>query len=128
MGYGALIAISMAVGFAYVRWTSESSVGSARTVAFCIACYSQIFFAFGCRNERLVFPQLGPFSNGAMLAAIVVSGLLQLATVLIPAAQAVFDTVRPTTDQWFVIFAVSLMPVTVLELSKLARRADSRAR
>src|SRR3990172_5053959 len=122
MVYGTLFAISMAIGFAYVWRTPGSSVESARTVAFCIACYSQIFFAFACRNERLLFPQLGVFSNVAMLGAILASGTLQLGTVLWPQAQSIFGTVRPTADQWLVILAVSLMPVTVLELSKLVRR------
>ena len=69
---------------------------SARTVAFCIACYSQMFFAFGCRSEQLTFPQLGIFSNVSMLAAIALSGLLQLGTVLLPAGRAVFQTTAVT--------------------------------
>jgi Ca2+-transporting ATPase len=123
MVYGTLFAISMAIGFAYVWRTPGSSVESARTVAFCIACYSQIFFAFACRNERLLFPQLGVFSNVAMFAAILVSGVLQLGTILLPIAQRVFSTTAPTADQWIVILALSLIPVTILELSKLIGRA-----
>ncbi len=119
VAYGALFALSTTIGFAYVWRTPGASVESARTVAFCIACYSQIFFAFACRNERLVFPQLGPFSNLAMFAAILASAVLQLGVVLLPLAQPVFNTTTPSADQWIVIFALSLIPVTVLEVSKL---------
>jgi Ca2+-transporting ATPase len=120
--YGALIAFSMAIGFGYAWSRQDASLATARTIAFCIAAFSQMFFAFGCRNERLVFPQLGLFSNFAMLAAILGSMALQLATVLLPIAEPIFDTVPLTPFQWGLVLALSLIPATVLELSKLARR------
>ncbi|MBI3837532.1 MAG: cation-translocating P-type ATPase [Planctomycetia bacterium] len=116
--YGVLFALSMALGFTYVLWHENASAQSARTVAFCIACYSQMFFAFGCRSERLTFPQLGVFSNSSMLTAILLSGLLQLGTVMLPAGRAVFETVAVTGEQWIVIILLSLVPVTVLEVLK----------
>ena len=63
LAYGILFAMVMMAGFALVLWDEDAGRDSARTVAFAIACYSQMFFAFGCRNERLTFPQLGAFSN-----------------------------------------------------------------
>jgi Ca2+-transporting ATPase len=120
--YGALIAFSMALGFSYAWSRQDASLATARTIAFCIAAFSQMFFAFGCRNERLVFPQLGLLSNVAMLVAILGSIALQLATVLLPIAEPVFDTTALTPFEWGLVLALSLIPVTVLELSKLARR------
>jgi len=118
-GYGALFALTMLIGFTYVMWDEEAGADSARTVAFCIACYGQMFFAFGCRSDQLTFPQLGIFSNGTMLAVILFSGLLQLLTVLTPVGHSLFQTTTPTPQQWVVIFALSLLPVTVLECLKL---------
>jgi P-type Ca2+ transporter type 2C len=124
VAYGILFALSMGLGFAYVRWSHDPQVDgtngdeSARTVAFCIACYSQMFFAFGCRSEQMTFPQLGIFSNVSMLAAIALSGLLQLGTVLLPAGRAVFQTTAVSPQQWVLILLLSLLPVTVLECLK----------
>jgi Ca2+-transporting ATPase len=128
VAYGILFALSMGLGFAYVHWSHNPKVDSAtvddsaRTVAFCIACYSQMFFAFGCRSEQLTFPQLGVFSNVSMLAAIALSGLLQLGTVLLPAGRAVFQTTAVTPQQWALIVLLSLLPVTVLECLKFFQR------
>lgn len=120
LGYGVLIALSMAVGFGYA-WNAKAGIETARTIAFCIAAFSQMFFAFGCRNERLVFPQLGVISNLAMAGAISASVVLQLATVLLPVAQPIFDTTPLSFGKWSVVFGLSLMPVAILELAKLAR-------
>ena len=51
--YGVLFALCMTLGYVAMRWWAGASVEDARTVAFCIACYSQMFFAFGCRSEQL---------------------------------------------------------------------------
>ena len=124
VAYGVLFALCMGLGFAYVKWDENASTESARTVTFCIACYSQMFFAFGCRSEQLTFPQLGAFSNTSMLTAIFLSGVLQLGTVTLAAGRGIFQTTTVTPEQWIVILTLSLIPVTVLEVLKFipARR------
>ncbi len=118
VAYGLLFTLSMGLGFAYVRWGDSATIASARTVAFCIVCYSQMFFAFGCRNEQLTFPQLGAFSNTSMLTAISLSGVLQLGTVMLAVSRDIFQTTTITSEQWLVILTLSLLPVTVLEVLK----------
>jgi Ca2+-transporting ATPase len=68
-----------------------------------------------------VFPQLGVISNLAMAGAISASIFLQLAIVLLPVAQPIFDTTPLSFGKWSVVFGLSLMPVAILELAKLAR-------
>ena len=119
LAYGILFAMVMMAGFALVLWDEDAGSESARTVAFAIACYSQMFFAFGCRSERLTFPQLGAFSNVSMLAVIIFSGMLQWALLTSPLGPAVFQTTTLTLEQWGIILLLSLVPVTVLEVAKL---------
>lgn len=119
---GTLFALVTGFGFAYVRWNGSANLETARTVAFCVACYSQMCFAFGCRSQQLTFPELGAFSNVTMLAAILVSATLQLSTVMWGVGRSVFQTTSLTFEQWTLVGLLSLVPVTVLELSKLARR------
>jgi Ca2+-transporting ATPase len=117
--YGVLFAFSMALGFGIAWHGDAASVETARTVAFCIACYSQMVFALGCRSDQLLFPQLGPRSNLPLLLAIGASAVLQLATVLTPLGREVFGTTTLDAAQTVLILVLSLVPITVLEVSKL---------
>jgi Ca2+-transporting ATPase len=119
--YGVLFAIAITLGFGYVRWYQGGSVESARTVAFCVACYAQMLFAFGCRSDEKTFLQLGPWSNRNMTVAICISGTLQLGTVLLPFGRSIFQTTPVTAEQWVFIALVSLFPITVVEVVKLVR-------
>lgn len=122
--YGALFAVSMALGFGYVYYSEGGSLESARTVAFCVACYGQIFFAFGCRSDHFTAPQLGLFTNRPLLLAMAVSSVLQLGTVLLPLGQRIFETTDITADQWLLILGLALAPVTLVELSKFLPRRN----
>ncbi|MGD9723170.1 MAG: cation-translocating P-type ATPase [Pirellulales bacterium] len=122
LAYGALFAISMGLGFAYLRWDEGASLETARTATFFIACFGQMFFALGCRNEGLTYPQLGFFSNRAILGAILLSGLLQIGTVAIGGARSVFGTTPLAVEHWILVGFLALMPITVLEVVKLVRR------
>jgi Ca2+-transporting ATPase len=102
-------------------------VENARTVAFCVACYAQMLFAFGCRSDDKTFWQLGAFSNLNLLVAILVSGTLQLGTILIPWGRSIFQTTPLSLDQWLFVGLVSLLPVTVVEVSKLLKRGSLEA-
>jgi len=120
--YGLLFAISILSAYAYERWYQGGDEQHARTVAFCVACYAQMLFAFGCRSDQKTFPQLGPLSNLNLLIAILISGTLQLGTVLLPFGRRIFQTSPLGLDEWLVIGLVSLMPITVVECAKLAHQ------
>ncbi len=121
VAYGGLFALAIAAGFAWELSNPSATLDDARTVAFCTACFGQMLFSFGCRSDHLIFWKLGPRSNLALLAAIAVSTLLQLGTVLLPAGRRVFGTAPLRWEQWALIAALALMPITVLEVSKLVR-------
>lgn len=118
--HGLLIALVAGIGFAVVlHSTGEHAEQRARTTAFCIMSFSQLFFAIGCRSHRRTMPQLGLFSNPHLLGAILFSGLLQLSVVMLPFAQNIFETGTRLTWEWLLIGGLSLAPVTVIELVKL---------
>jgi len=67
-------------------------------------------------------PELGPFSNRWLIAAIAVSSLCQLAVLGLPFLQPLFKvTPLPHAWQWPLVLALALAPVTVVETLKLAR-------
>jgi Ca2+-transporting ATPase len=120
--HGGLIALASGAGFALVLDDGlEHSLERARTVAFCVMAYSQLFFSVSCRSATRTLPELGPFTNLPLVGAIAVSGLVQLAVVTLPFAQGVFETVSNLSYEWVVIAVLALLPVTVVETTKLLR-------
>jgi len=93
----------------------------ARSVTFCVAAFSQLFFAIGCRSDRAIAPMRGFFANPSLIVAILVSAALQLTVVSLPMAREIFDVQEGLADAWLQILGLSLIPVTVIELVKMVR-------
>jgi Ca2+-transporting ATPase len=121
--HGALLAAVAAIGFAAVHQADDSRLSQARTVAFCVLAFSQLFYSFGCRSQRYTLPELGLFTNPYLFGAIAVSALLQLAVVTLPAAQPIFEVAAHSAREWLLVFGLSLTPVTIVEVFKLIRAA-----
>ncbi len=125
--HGTLIATVAGMGFWLIYQGDETHLARARAVAFCVCAFSQLFFAIGCRSHRLTMPGLGLFTNPHLFGAIVVSGLLQLSVVTLPFAQPVFEVATHLSWEWLLIGALSLTPVTIIEVVKLLRSISRNA-
>jgi P-type Ca2+ transporter type 2C len=119
--HGLLVAAVTAVGFALVYRGDAENLPRARTMAFCVVSYAFIFYALSCRSFRRTMPELGLFTNPALLGAIVVSGLLQLSVVTLPFARPVFETAVHFGWEWALLALLALTPVTLIEVAKLIR-------
>jgi Ca2+-transporting ATPase len=124
LAMGVLIAAATAIGFQLAR---DDGVARARTAAFSIMVFSQLFFSMSCRSFRATMPELGLTTNLTLLAAIVVSGLLQLAVVSLAFAHPIFETAR-FHGEWPMVILLSLAPVTAIEVGKLVVMPWVRAR
>jgi Ca2+-transporting ATPase len=110
-------------GYAYFR----QGAASAQAMAFYITTFAQLFFAFSCRSQRYTLPTLGVFTNPYLLAAIVLSGLLQLSLFWIPLARHVFFAApRQFGLDWVVMFVLALAPVSIVEIGKIVQTAAHR--
>lgn len=121
--HGTLIATVAGLGFWLTYQGDETHLGRARTVAFCVIAFAQLFFAIGCRSQHSTMLTLGMFTNPHLFGAIVVSGLLQLSAVTLPFAQPVFEVATHLWSEWLLIGVLSLTPVTIIEVIKLVRAA-----
>jgi P-type Ca2+ transporter type 2C len=119
--HGGLIAAVAAVAFWVIYGRVEANLPAARTAAFCTLAYAQLLFSFGCRSQRYTMPELGPFSNPWLIAAIAASLFLQTAAVTLPFAQPLFKAADLSSWQWLLIAALALMPVSFIEVAKLVR-------
>lgn len=100
-------------------------VGRARTMAFCVLVYGELFRALAARSQTLTLWQLGLWSNPVLLGAVVVSALLQLSIVTIPYARPVFESVNHFAWEWALLFFLALTPFTIIELTKWFRARRS---
>jgi Ca2+-transporting ATPase len=119
--HGTLVATVAALGFWIIYQGDESHLARARTVTFCITAFAQLFFAVGCRSQRVTMLGLGLFSNPHLVGAIVISGLLQLSVVTLPFAQPVFGVTTHPSWEWLLVLLLALTPVTIIEVGKLLR-------
>ncbi len=117
--HGTLIAAVAGLGFWLIYQGDEAHLARARTVAFCVCAFAQLFFAIGCRSQRSTLPELGLLTNSHLFGAIVISGLLQFCAVTLPFAQPVFEVATHLAWEWLLIGALSLTPVTIIEVGKL---------
>jgi Ca2+-transporting ATPase len=118
VAHGVIVAASSLGAFWWAWGGDPARLSHARTVTFCVAAFSQLFFAFGCRSDRQTAVALGLLSNPWLLAAVLVSALLQLIVVTLPYAQGVFEVGSHPGRDWVLVLGLALAPVTLIELSK----------
>jgi Ca2+-transporting ATPase len=119
--HGSLNAGAAAVAFYAVYRGREENIAAARTAAFCTIAYAQLLFAFACRSQRYTMPELGAFTNRPLIAAIAISGLLQLAVSTVPFFRPAFGVVGLSPWQWLLVIGLALTPVTIVEVAKILR-------
>ncbi len=99
--------------------TGENAMGDAggQTLAFMVLALSQVVQAFNMRSERSLF-QIGPFGNGTLNRAALLSVLLVLLVLFSPLSVA-FGLVILPWQLYLVGVGLILVPLVVMELSKL---------
>ena len=106
----------------YVLSDPALADATANTMAFATLTFCQLFHAFDVRSEDQSIFKIGLFSNSAMNKAFLVGGALQLAVLLFPPLQAVFQVCSLSGVEWLCVLGLSLTPVIICEIEKAARR------
>jgi Ca2+-transporting ATPase len=119
--HGLLIASATLIGFAWVYMQNEARLDHARSIAFCILSYAQIFYSLSCRSHYRTFFGLGVFSNFPLFIAISIASLLQLSVTTLSFARSAFAVEEHLFWDWILIFGLSLAPVTLIEVTKLLK-------
>ncbi len=122
LGQGLLISIVGLIAFWIIYRGDAANIERARSVAFGVAAFSQLFFAFGCRSQSRTMPELGFFTNPWLFGAVIASAILQISIMLIPVTRRVFEISNGLTWEWLLIAGSAVIPVTVIEMTKIVRR------
>jgi len=117
---GALEAVVVLGMFAWEL--RASGVDNARALAFDTLVVSELLRAFAARSPTKLLGQVGIFTNLRLVAVVGASLLLQIALHQIPWLIGLFQLPRMSFADRLLPALLGLIPVTALELSKLARR------
>ncbi len=119
-------AISLAVCVLAVYAVARASaLPQSGTLAYFTLALAELPLAYAARSERQSAFKLGLFKNKKMQWAVASSLLLVLATVFIPAANVLFDTMPITAWQVLLICAVAFVPAIAVEAVKHLLRSAS---
>ncbi|NLX91698.1 MAG: cation-translocating P-type ATPase [Firmicutes bacterium] len=113
---GVLIAIGTMTAFHLGLGTGDAFLAS--TMAFATLSLSRLIHGFNSRSKESIF-KIGIFSNLFLWAAVLIGYLLLRTVLTYPPLRHLFEAAPLTTDQHIAIFALSLMPLFVIQLYKL---------
>ena len=107
-----IIARGMQIGFSTVLvfagvYYLKNDLAEARTMAFCVLVFTQMFHVFDCRSELFSIFEIGLFKNKYLLVATACSVAMQLLVIYHPFMRAIFSTVPLTIADWGIVLFVS---------------------
>jgi Ca2+-transporting ATPase len=93
-----------------------------QTMVFTVLCLSQLGHALAVRSEWRSFFSQGPFSNMPMTGAVLLTLVLQLATIYVPFLRPVFKTEALSAGELAICLAASSVVFWAVELEKVWKR------
>lgn len=103
-------------------WYWHAGDGAWQTVAMTTLCFTQLAHVLAIRSERSSLVQLGLASNRPLLAAVVLTLVLQLAVIYVPICNTLFQTVPLHASELGVCVLASLIILAAVEAEKWVRR------
>jgi Ca2+-transporting ATPase len=94
----------------------------ARTMAFMVLVFCQLFYSLAVRNTTKSIFRLGLFSNKYLLGAILLGVLLQLVVIGLPAMQRAFHLQMLDLHGWIIAISLGLVPLMFNEIFKIFLR------
>ena len=112
---GFLFALLALIAFR-VGKTVTGALAGGQTLAFMVLALSQVMHAFNMRSDHSLF-RIGPFGNRYLNGACLLSILLVLLVLFTP-LRIPFGLVALPASLYLLGFALTLVPILVMELSK----------
>lgn len=100
----------------------DNVVQYARTMAFVVLCCSQLFYSLSLRHTTKSIFQIGIFSNGWLIASIIMGLLLQFAVIEVDSLAEAFKVHDLSMADWEMVFTFAFIPLIVNECIKLWMR------
>ena len=126
---GLLQGVAVLATFAIALRTRD--LPTARSFAFSTLVFGELFRAFASRSPTRLLAEVGPFTNLRLVAVIALSTAVQIGIHQVPVMERIFRITALGPAGVAICLGVGLIPVSAIELAKLARRrrpAAARAR
>lgn len=121
-GEGLMLGVIALGAFSYSLYGLHQELDQARTVAFTVLVVAQLVHVFNCRSERLSLFQLGVGTNRALVWAFLLSLVVQVAVLTVPAVASIFKVAPLPIEDWALMGAMGLLPFFLMESIKALRR------
>jgi Ca2+-transporting ATPase len=115
---GTLIGSVALAGF-WIGSGGGADTEGGRSLAFGVLVMSHLTWAFAARSRERTFFSLGVTSNLRLLVVVAATLALQIGLLSVPQAARLFGLPAFAAHDWLQAAALSLVPVTVIELTKL---------
>ena len=115
-----LLMAAICIGVQYMEVKSGND--DWETMVFTVIVWGQLTTALAVRSEKESLFKLGLFTNKAMLGAIAVGVVLQLAVIYVPFLNPIFDTKPLTAGELALCAALSFIPFIAIEVEKFVKR------
>jgi Ca2+-transporting ATPase len=122
---GVWIALLTTAVYAYALHTGASDL-KAGTLFFTALVFARLVNGFACRSLHQSIFIMHPFSNRALVASVLVTIIMVIGMIYLPALQTAFQLTALVNDDWLL---VTLLPLTLLaftEAVKLVKRSITR--
>jgi Ca2+-transporting ATPase len=121
--------LEASVVLATYAWAlSHRDLVEARDLAFSVLVFSEACRSVSARSDTRVFFETGLLSNVRLVAVVAATVGVQLALQALPFTQQLFDIAEISLADALMALGVGLVPVTIVELTKLATRLAGRWR
>jgi len=107
---------------ATLAWAYHSGRSNWQSMAFSVLTFTQMGHVMAIRSERESLFKLGIRSNWALLFSVILTLILHLATLYVPAANRIFKTQPLSWEELLICAAVSSSVFIAVELEKWFRR------
>ena len=103
-------------------WSLKTGHAHWQTMVFTVLCLTQLGHVLAIRSEKESLFRMGLFSNKYLLGAVLLTFVLQMATIYVPALNPVFKTEPLTTGELVITLVLSSVVFFAVECEKLIRR------
>ena len=105
-------------------WAYHMGSSHWQTIAFTVITLSQLGHVMAIRSEKESLFSIGIFSNKPLVIAVVMTFMLQMATIYVPAFNPIFKTEPLNMNELVFCFALSSVVFIAVEIEKWLIRHD----
>ena len=124
---GLLTLIAFAVGLATTKTPigdlslDESKIEVGQTMAFVTLAFSELVHVFNVRNNKKSVFRTGILNNTKLIGAVIISAILMLVILLIPALRNLFSIPVLPKENIIELVVIALAPLVIVEIFKLLK-------